>query len=211
MLNEISPLPLEAFFHIKVSVGQKDRLKKRKRIAPFLPNPSFLFSEDSFAFLAISWGLDGLRFDLKVDKPLEEVVYPKYREGDSLELFIDTRNLKQALSVHRFCHHFIFLPEEVKGEKGYEVTLFRFDEKRKLVSSDLFAIQTTIKKKTYEMEIDIPKEALHGYAPNEFNHLGFTYRINRYGGKAQSFALSSQFFAIEKHPSLWATLVLENS
>ena len=202
MLNEISPLPLGAFFRIKVEVEQKN-------LSFFpLPDPSFLFSEDAFALLSVSWDFKGLKFFLKVNKPVEDVFYPKYREGDSCELFIDTRNLKQALSVHRFCHHFVFLPHEVEGSRGYEVTLFRFDEKRQLAASDLFSVRTNIEKKTYDMQIEIPKEALYGYAPNEFHELGFTYRINRYKGESQHFALSSRFFCIEKHPALWATLVL---
>lgn len=202
MLNELSPLPPASFFQMSA------KIKKKVGRLTYLPDTSGLLNETMFARVAAIWAPGGLTLHVQVKKPLEESLYPKYREGDSLEFFFDTRDLKNAQSVHRFCHHFVFLPEEVDGIQAQEVTRFRSDETHELADPSLFVVQTTVNRRDYEMEIHIPKEALHGYDPSEFKRLGFTYRINRYGGDPQHFALSSRFFSLEKHPGLWATLIL---
>ena len=202
MLKELSPFPPASFFSLSTKIR-----KKVGRLS-YLPSTAGLLNEKEFARLGVIWSEGGLTLHLSVKKKLEETVYPRCQDGDSLEVFIDTRDLKNAKSVHRFCHHFIFLPEEVDGIKAEEVTRFKADESHEIASPELFVIETKVGKRDYEMEIHIPKAALHGYDPLEFNKLGFTYRINRHGGDPQHFALSSRFFSLEKHPALWATLIL---
>jgi len=202
MLNELSPFPAASFFNVSV------KIKKKVGRLSYLPDTAGLVNEKSFARVAVTWASGGLTLHIHIKKPLEESLYPKYREGDSVEFFFDTRDLKNAQSVHRFCHHFIFLPEEVDGVRAQEMTRFRSDEAHELAAPELFVVQTTVNRRDYEMEIHIPKEALHGYEPSEFKRLGFAYRINRSGGDPQHFSLSSRFFSLEKHPGLWATLIL---
>lgn len=173
-----------------------------------MPEMSDLLGEEAFARLAVTWHERGLTLFFDVKKPLEEIHYPRYREGDSLEVFLDTRDVKNAQSVHRFCHHFVFLPEETEGVRAEEVTRFRGEEAHELANPELFVVQTTVSRRGYEMEVNLPKETLHGYDPSEFKRLGFACRINRFGGEPQHFGLSSRFFSLEKHPGLWATLIL---
>lgn len=202
MLNDLNPLPPSSFFSFSLPI------KKEGDSPSFLPDTSGLLNENSFAKIALTWSERGLVLSARVNKPLDQSIYPKYREGDSLEVFIDTRAIKNAQSVHRFCHHFVFFPEEVNDLVAEEVTYFRAGETHPLASPDLFIVKTTTTERRYQMEIHLPKEALYGYLPLEFKRLGFAYRLNRFGGEPQHFTLSSHFFSLEKHPALWATLVL---
>lgn len=208
MLKDLSPFSPASFFASSHKI-KKDQ-KKKIHSSDYLPNMSGILNEDSFADVALLWSLQGLRVHVEVDKPLENVLFPKYREGDSIELFFDTRDLKTVQSVTCFCHHFVFLPEEIDGVKVHEVTRFRSDESHELADPSHFVIQTEVSRKSYSMDIHIPKQALHAYDPKTFKHLGFAYRINRAKGDPQHFAVSSRFFSLEKHPELWASLTLAN-
>jgi hypothetical protein len=69
-------------------------------------------------------------------------------------------------------------------------------------------VESIFKKKSYEMEIEIPATCLEGYDPKNFNRMGFTYRINRQGGDPQHFALSSDYLVVEKESKRWSTVNL---
>ena len=202
MLRELDPIPPASFFEISAKINKKGR-----RLS-YLPDVSKLLNEEGFARVALLWSYESLTLKIEVKKPLKQSFPKKYRDGDSLEFFIDTRHLKEAQSIHQFCHHFLFFPGEAEGRHSREITCFRFEKAHELADPALFKLQTTLKKQSYETEIQIPKRALHGYDPSKFKKIGFAYRINRLGGKPQSFPLSSHFFSLEKHPSFWATLIL---
>lgn len=173
----------------------------------FLPDTTFLFGEEAFADFALFWDEKGMYAKVLVKKKCEACFYPDFQKGDSIELFIDTRDVKTAHSLNEFCHHFVFLPQELEGFFcGYEVTRFVKESAHALADSNLFKVQTTLKRFSYEMEITLPKEALFGYDPTSCPRIGFTYRINRYGKASQHFAVSSKFYAFETRPELWASL-----
>jgi len=202
MLNDLPPFPVESFF------GAATKIKKRVGRLTYLPDTSGWTHEEAFARIAITWSDGGLAVYVQVKKPLEEVQFPHFRDGDSVELMFDTRDLKSALSVHQFCHHFVFYPEEMEGIQAQEITRFRSDDAHERADSAFFGVETTVSKRSYEMEIQLPKRVLHGYRPKEFSRLGFAYRINRPSGDPQHFFLSSHSFNVEKHPGLWASLEL---
>ena len=193
ILKDLRPFSPAGFFQVRAKIHRAGRKQP-------LPDTTGLLNEQKFADIALSWSPQGLSVNAKVKKTPEE--------GDYLELFIDTRDLKTTSSIHKFCHHFIFYPEEVGGVQGIEVTRFRGEDSHELADSSLFVVDTVVKRSSYEMEIGIPKEALHGYSREEVKRIGFCYRLNRKNGQPQHFALSSQFFALEKHPELWASLEL---
>lgn len=204
-LDQISPLLPIDFFHIVHDLHfleKKGSLGKQHQLADF---SSFLF-ETSFAKVAMGWNGAGLSFAVHVGRPFQECFFPEYRKGDSVELFIDTRDLKSAGFLTRFCHHFVILPRAVEGIQAQEVTHFRSEESHELCDADKIELVADFQKSRYELQIFIPSECLHGYDPASFERLGFTYRINRWGGEGQHFAVSSSYLAIEQQPSLWSTL-----
>ena len=195
VLKELKPLSPAAFFEVRTSVSKAEKKKAFKKA--LLPDASGLTGEGSLAKVAILWSSSGLFFHVEVKIGIEE--------GDLIDLFIDTRDLKNSNVITRFCHHFTFFPDE---EKGVEVTRFRGDDSHALADPSLFSIKTEVKRSSYTFEIGIPKEALYGYDPTEFKRLGFTYRLKKKSGEKQHFNLSSDFFHIEKHPALWASINL---
>lgn len=166
------------------------------------------FGEECFAKVSIGWQSSGLSFQVAVELDSIKVNYPDIAKGDSLELFIDTRDVKSARSVSRFCHHFFFLPEKFEGHDRGEITRFRSDDSHPLCQDESLELKVKKQATGYLMSIFIPQECLVGYDPANFQRLGFTYRINRSDGLKQHFALNSEHAKIESLPHLWASLKL---
>ncbi|MCB1117252.1 MAG: hypothetical protein KDK50_01580 [Chlamydiia bacterium] len=207
MFEDVPALRAATFFKLSFPLPRSDRLDAKKGLKkPFLlPDISEFLDEDSFARVAMAWNEKGLFVVVDVDKAFEESAFPELQRGDSFELFIDTRDLKSAGTVTRFCHHFVFFPKEDDECKSQEITRMREEDSRELADPDDLSVDTTFNRKSYTMEIAISNDALYGYSPKEFNRLGICYSVNRKGGDPQSFAVSSHEYAFSKHPALWAT------
>lgn len=177
-------------------------------IKHLLPSTHDLTHEESFAKVAMGWREEGISLNIQVKRSVIQSFYPKIEQGDSIELFFDTRDLKSAGFNTRFCHHFFFLPTALDGVYKGEITRFRTEDSHPLCDSQLLECQTQIKKNNYQMKIFIPSQCLYGYDPKQFDRLGFTYRINRHQGKPQHFAVVSEDYQIDQQPSLWGSLNL---
>ncbi len=191
-LKDLKPLSPSPFFEVRGKVTKFDKQRARP-----LPNMTGLTGEGHLVDVTLAWSSLFLYFHITSRLSLEE--------GDSIDLFIDTRDLKNSNVMTRFCHHFIITPEE---EEGVEVTRFRGEDKHELADPKLMKIETHVKRRSYEFSVALPKEVLHGYDPREFKRLGFAYRFQKKNGEKQHFNLSSNFFNLEKHPALWASLEL---
>lgn len=210
-LEEIYPFSPASFLHVAVDLQQHKGFVKTPYKKPFLlPNTEMFLEEESFVDVSMSYDIDGIYVCILAHKSFEDVVFPAVQEGDSVELFFDTRDLKSAGSIHKFCHHFVFFPKEIGEMKACEMTKFRGDDAHPICDHKLLQVETTFAKNSYEMKIFIDRDALHGFDPTVFNRLGFTYRINRKGGDSQHFNISSKDYALEKYPSLWASLKLKS-
>lgn len=183
-------------------------LSARKAAAFRLPDTSMLCAEEHFAEVSMGWNSGGLEFFIQFNEPFQESVYPEVTRGDSVELFIDTRDIKTSGYATRFCHHFFFLPEAVEGCVAGELTRFRTEDSHELCNAQDLQVKAEFGRKNYTMHIFIPSQCLHGYDPDQVNHLGFTYRINRYHDHPQHFSVTSNDYQIEQQPSLWASLQL---
>lgn len=190
------------------------RLLKREAVPSvkthLLPSTSGLCDEQHFADVAIGWHDEGLGFQIYVKHPFARSVYPDVTKGDSVELMIDTRDLKSAGFNTRFCHHFYFLPKEVEDHQQGEITHFRTEDRHPLCDSTLLKSEVIMGTREYSLRIFIPAECLFGYDPRQFNRIGFTYRINRAGDAPQHFSVSTNEFNIDQQPALWASLQLTN-
>lgn len=173
-----------------------------------LPDTSVLCCEEHFAEVSLGWNKEGLCALICVDQPLSRTIYPEIQQGDSVELFIDTRDIKTSGYNTRFCHHFYFLPEAFEGHQAGEITRFRTEESHSHCDPTLLKVKTLATKSGYSMQIFIPTECLHGYDPEQFNRIGFTYRINRPNGQSQHYTALTNEYRIEEQPSLWSSLKL---
>lgn len=201
MLEDIPNLFPISFFDISVDIKHTKRESLDRRY--LLPNTAPYMEEERFSEVYFGWSEHFLSFRFDVSKKIEEVFYPDYRKGDSIEIFLDTRNLKSYGYITKFCHHFLVLPKG--GEPVVEVTKFRPDDMHNLADPTLFKSSVLPKRGSYVVELTVPSENLHGFDRSRFEKIGFTYRINRYGGESQHFSLSSLECKIEKLPAFWAT------
>jgi hypothetical protein len=171
-----------------------------------LPSTADLLAEESFANVYVAWSVDKLSFVIESQVPFQNTGEGDFRNGDCVEFFIDTRDLKTKGVVSRFCHHFVFFPAQVQNFYGREVTRFRGEDIHRLCHPEDLQVVVDLKEDSYCMAIEIPLACLHGYDPLSFPRLGFTYRINRTKGSPQHFAVSSEEYKIEQHPATWGTL-----
>lgn len=210
-LLEILPLESLHFFALGFdTLPYKGKVGGDLSKAYLLPSLSTFFEDDSFAKVFLGWDESGIFCEVHADVKKVQVFFPDFRKGDSVELFIDTRDMKNVAYSHKFCHHFVFLPTpfDNDGEKiqGKEITRFRGDESHELADPSLFVLNSEdLARKGYILKIFIPSAALFGFDPLNFNHMGFTYRINRSYGPPQYFSASGEECNIEQNPSLWAS------
>jgi hypothetical protein len=204
----LSPLP---FFEVSTECFYlpQDKHSALSNSLYLLPDTSPLTEEDHFASVHMGWNQEGLHFFIKVDVAFQEVFYPDISRGDAVELFINTRPVKNPSGFNTpFCHHFFFLPKEYEGIKAGEITKFRRDEPRELASAKDLHSETEFARSHYRLKIFIPSHALQGYDPEQQKQLAFSYRIHRYGSPPQHYNVSGEEFAIEYHAFLWGPLTL---
>lgn len=184
------------------------QLVKSKEARYLLPDTSALCGEEAFAEVKMGWNEDGLEFLVLVNQSYQKSIYPTLTAGDSFEIMIDTRNVKTSGYNTRFCHHFYFLPESIDGHQAGELTRFRTEDAHDLCSPSELKVIFQKNVKNYSLKIFIPALCLHGYDPEQFNQLGFTYRVNRFNDAPQHFSAVSKDYQIEQQPSLWSSLKL---
>lgn len=208
LFDDIPSLSPVQFFGITTDCFYvRGKLKTAKEL--LLPSTSDLLGETSFADVYAGWNVEKLAFHFSVHLPFQKVGEGDFRKGDSIELFIDTRDMKTKGAISRFCHHFVFFPVLVQNFYGREVTRFRSDDMHKLCHPEDLQVLPNVSDDSYSIAIEIPSHCLHGYDPLSFSRIGFTYRINRSGGEPQHFAVSSEEYTIEQHPATWGTLKLQ--
>lgn len=190
-----------AFFRRQVPLSYKKKT--------LLPQPLLEKGEKQFVKVFGSWEEEGLYFTFEIQTPSVDVSYPDYQKGDSIELFLDTRDRKDQNFVHRFVHHFVFFPFPNRDHYAKEVTRFRSDDMHPLCDPTLIDLTSQIKKEGYHLSVFLPAAILYGYDPMRFEKIGFNYRINTSMGMQQYFALTNDEYRLEQSPSLWASMVFE--
>lgn len=196
MLKELPALSPVSLFSLSV--------KPKKGL---LSDLTYLTGEASFADVSVQVDGQSLILTFSVRAPAKESVFPAVERGDGIECFIDTRNLKDAKTIHKFCHHFVFLPVAVDGVQGIEVTTFRGDDSHDLCQQ--VPIEVSITARKYELTATLTSNELYGFDPEDHPKIGFAYRIHRLGKDSQHFGVPSKEFALAKHPFLWPELILK--
>jgi hypothetical protein len=194
-----SVLPLH-FFQVELIFSKDAKPKLIEDYAQFL-------GEDPFSQVRLSFSEKGIHIDLKVDKSFEKAVFPDVEKGDGFELLVDTRGIPDSQIIHKYCHHFVFLPKEVDGISGVEVTSFKTNDKRDLASKELLKASSSFTKNGYAMQIFIPDNALFGYDLVESPHLKLAYIVHL-GSRSHPnhFPKSNLDYNLKDHPSLWADI-----
>ncbi|NGX28296.1 MAG: hypothetical protein K940chlam1_00471 [Candidatus Anoxychlamydiales bacterium] len=203
------------FFDLKVDCNKLDSKAKLLINKKYkLPSFSSMLEEDDAAKVYMSWSEKGLFFIFDVKANMEDANTSKlsiqdYKRADSIEIFIDTRSLKTKGYITKFCHHFVYMPQDIKGYRAKEITRFRLDDMHELSDAKDLKVDSIVKPKGYILNIEIPHFSLFGFNPHEINYLSFSYKINRYQMYPIHFNVSSFEHNIEKSPHLWAKMDLK--
>ncbi|MGR3972969.1 MAG: hypothetical protein QRY72_00070 [Candidatus Rhabdochlamydia sp.] len=209
MIGSFDPLAPMHFFllhHDVPYVGkEKEGLTLKKHQ---LPSTEHFLAEEPFAEVMMGWNESGLFFKFHQSKPFESCSYPQFTQGDAIELFIDTRDLKDTGFATRFCHHFLILPQQVQEIRALELSHFRGEDHHLLCNPELIGVKFSESSQDYFVEITLPAEILYGFDPLQFDRVGMTYVVHRPKGKPQHFTLSSSYLAAGQHPSFWASCKL---
>ncbi|MBM3201865.1 MAG: hypothetical protein FJZ56_05600 [Chlamydiae bacterium] len=201
-LKDLPPFFPADFFEMEIPVKRQKKLTE-------LPDFSLLLAEIAFASCKVGIHEGALKVSFDVRYPAIESFYPSFNKGDAIELMIDTRNIKNCSVMHKYGHHFVFLPKEVEGERVHEITKFHGDDKRPYVEISSIDVDLALSSKSYKMDITFREGSLFGFDPLECQKIGFSYKIHKMGGACMHFNVSSKYWKIEKSPSLWATLRFE--
>ena len=192
-----SVLPLHFFdLELEFEKGEKPTL---------IEGHSEFLGEECFSEVRMGVSDGGIQLEVKVHKTFEKASFPDVDKGDGMEFFIDTRGIQSALIMHKYCHHFVFLPKEVDGVQAVEVTRFKTNDKRELAPKELLKVKTNFAKNHYTLQIDIPDTALFGYDLTESTTLKIAYIIHSASHDPNHYPKSGIEFSLKDHPSLWAT------
>ena len=124
-------LPMLLFGLVCDSKYVKESLKLNKLY--LLPATADCLDEESFGDVYSGWNEGKFCVRVEVFVPFQAIGEADFRQGDSVELFIDTRDGKNKPTVSKFCHHFIFFPMPHQGYPGEgKISRFRNEDTHRL-------------------------------------------------------------------------------
>lgn len=179
--------------------------------AAFLaPDLMGLDGKAPFADVFMAWNRTGLFFALNVKGAGAggQVDVAQPLQGDGLQVWIDTRDVRTASRGSRYCHHFCFWPG-TDGAKagGRQFRVRRARAQARLCDADQFQVASQVRPDGYALEIHLSAAALTGFDPDENTRLGFSYLLkDRKLGR--QFWTADETLPVAYDPSLWGTAEL---
>ena len=174
-----------------------------------LPDLSEIGAAESFAEVYSAWNEEGLYFTVKVTgQAALEVDTSRPLRGDGLQIWIDTRDVRDAHRASRYCHYFYVLPG--KGRRKALAGQMRIRRARAyggLCDPDQLVSASRGSKSGYALEVHLPTGALTGFDPDENRRLGFTYLLKDRKLGRQCWTADDPL-PVGYDPSLWGTLEL---
>ncbi|MBE84267.1 MAG: hypothetical protein CME21_17020 [Gemmatimonadetes bacterium] len=178
--------------------------------ANLLPDLMALDGKDTFADVYLGWNAGGvyLGVDAKGAPGLE--VQPKRPlNGDGIQIWLDTRDVRDAHRASRFCHHFYFLPTGGRsdGPVAGQARIRRARAQPKPCEPQSITVASRISKKGFRFSAFLPADILTGFEPEDNNRFGFTYLI-RDKRLGRQYWTADEPLPVAYDPSLWGTVVL---
>jgi hypothetical protein len=174
--------------------------------------PNVTLGTPPFAELFAAWSPEGLSFALDVPRTVAPRVLPKRpTEGDCLELYIDTRDVRTAHRAGRYCHKFVIAPVGAAGQARRP--LFEHQEiPRSLatpprVVSDQIDSASEVTKEHYAIEFHLPATVLSGYDVEITRRIGLAYVLYDVEHSRQTWPHPASL-PVAGDPSFWATVEL---
>ena len=166
--------------------------------------------QEGYASMYMAWNDDALYFGLEVPRKSSYKIDPREpTAGDCLELFLDTRDVKDAHRANRYCHRFYFLPggtgKDGKAPIGRQSSVDKAREQAPPCPEETIKVGLRRLKRSYQMEILLPAQGLNGYDPREFNRIGFTYVLHDSEHGMQSWSAGREV-PVTQDPGTWGTV-----
>jgi hypothetical protein len=216
MAQDISP---RAFFRFSVPVQRApaklriDGDLKEWSEEHLLPDLTAIEGKPGYAKVYAGWSPEGLSLALHV--PNKKKVHCDLRNllrGDGLILWLDTRDSRMVHRATQYCHSLRVYPRGPKPSDRTpviqrqrvtwqpELQPPKFDEKKMKAA-------TFVGKGFYNLELFMPSDSLHGYAPEECARLGLFVQVvdHEHGEQFWPCPAPLPFW---QDPSLWAAVEL---
>lgn len=184
-------------------------LDDKYRLAPLAE----LEEQAGTADVRVAWSEAGLALSARIEgkrqPPWCRASRPE--DSDGIQVWIDTRDVRNIHRAGRFCHRFIFLPSgggrRLDEPVAQWLSINRAREQPRPISPEQLKVRSEKRVHGYVLESLIPAEVLTGFDPQEHPRLGFTYAVidRELGEKTLSVGDPMPY---QEDPSLWATLEL---
>ena len=160
-----------------------------------------------------AWHADGLLFQFRVTGKKKPVWCMEHQPmlSDRVELWLDTRDVRNVHRATRFCHRFLLMPGG--GGRDGEEPVFHAPpiNRAKETPNDIPRGSVSLTTKPvpggYSLTLWLPSKSLTGYYPDEFPRLGIAWAL--YDRELGEITLTAGApFAFQEDPSLWFTMEL---
>ncbi len=177
-----------------------------------LPDLAAIDGSPGYATVYMAWDRRGLYFAIEVTgKQRVSCDRRRAHKGDALFLWVDTRDVRDALRAGRFCHHFVAMPRG--GGRGgsraaaWQAPIQRAREQAPICQPAQLAVASSVSRDSYTLELALPDDALNGYDPDECARLGMTYMITDLDHGQQLWNVPPHL-PFGHDPSTWAAIEL---
>lgn len=211
-------VPFDAFLEVGLRLPRLGALPPVRSLrqewpeASRLPDLSGLHGGASFARAWAGWHPDGLalRFHVDSGQPPWARRDAPYR-SDGVHLWLDTRDSREARKLTPYCHHALVTAD---AHDGPTVAVFEQAAAQRWAAAPealpLVSAALAPSEAGYRLEVVLPAEVLHGYAPREAPSLGLAYRVRIPRGPVQDLAFGDAF-PLWRNPSLWRSARLDGA
>ncbi len=175
----------------------------------------------AFADVRMAWTEEALIWQVEVAGKQQEYwsrsTHPDASDG--LQVFLDTRDVKQVQRGTQFCHRLVFpLPpprqrvrKGISGSREIEPVQLDLEGARgqpaRIAPSDMLGI-ASLRPDGYRLTAAVRATALTGLDQTAGARLGFFYIVRDREFGAQYWSLSDEYTRLADDPSLWGTVDL---
>ncbi|MDO4575731.1 MAG: hypothetical protein Q4D98_11020 [Planctomycetia bacterium] len=162
-----------------------------------------------------AWSAEGLIFQFRATGKKRSPWCNPNRpdESDRVELWLDTRNVRNVHRATRYCHRFVCLPTG-GGKDGDDAVILPLPINRaKQQTADLpngsVRIVSKIYRDGYAMNVFFTAASLTGWDTADFRELGFAWMVSDHELGVRTLTAGEPFPYMED-PSLWYVLSLQD-
>lgn len=158
-----------------------------------------------------AWNERGLVFQFFITGKVKSLWCTTNRpeESDRIELWLDTRNVRNVHRATRFCHRFFCLPAG-GGDDGNAPSIIptpinRAKQLPSEIPNGAIQCQSKILKNAYSLFVFFPAEVLTGFDTAEFQEMGIAWALMDRDLNVRTLTAGAPFPYTED-PSLWYTI-----